>query len=938
MKLFYVLINYQQLLKITIAILFVLIFNLFINPIYSQEVNSKELLPKWNKPVIFDRFGKKYELKDIDLNLKRDLQEEDILSTHVFSCNNSIIPDLSNYILNANPNGVFSGNGVVNTNGVFSFNPAIAGIGSHVIEYLVNSTIGCPSYIIKREIEVTSVCPKPFISQTYAKGTESTYIEIKNPSTTETIFAGTYFAVLYDGVNTGGMPTSSFDIGILLPGEVKVFQTPNASVPNYAAIGLNLFPIDFTFDGQSDVLVLSTSNGITAFNDRIDLVGTDGTDWCLDKSLVRSNCAVQYPRIDAFDLEDWVEFTLDEIENEYGENSKTNAVLGRHNDDTLTWNTSWTDGSTDESNPDRSRRINIANNYNTSLDGGSFEACSLTVLDNQILKITANDYVSSEGFVNVQDNAVINVENNGSLVQVKDQFQGTVGTDLITRGTNSQINISRTTVGLDAYTDYVYWSTPLANLPINNNTNTANNLFPSPPFNSSRFYGFENANFQDIPNWFNGASSTSPYANGYDDNLDDYFILTPTQRAQQLNAGLGYITWPPSACGTNCNYTITFSGTPNNGEITVPVYHNAPSNTYTNLVGNPYPSAINLDRFFEVNAGLIDPVAFVWGRSLITDDTPISGNPGPYPLSYNEDSYLIYNPTMIIVPNSFGNAAFDDPLGDGISDSGDLSSCQSFFVQTTTASGNLIFNNSIRTKVANNNFAKNSNHQSVEKDNKLWLNLKNDKASSQLGIAFLEKGHNEYNSKEDVKNIVGRSLSFYTKSTLEDLIIDTQSNFNVDNTIPLGVTCLKDSNQELSISIEKVTGDLKNKTIYLEDKLLKIIADITQKPYTFQSDLKFIDDRFVLKFNNLKSSNEVSKNEVNIIFNNSYLEIISATKKIKKIVLNDIYTQSFNSTEIEQLENLNCNNISVCIDEKYKIISVKVILEDGNVITKKMIK
>ena len=376
---------------------------------------------------------------------------------------------------------------------------------------------------------------------------------------------------------------------------------------------------------------------------------------------------------------------------------------------------------------------------------------------------------------------------------------------------------------------------------------------------------------------------------------------------------------------------------PNNGIVTVPVYHNEPSNGFANLVGNPYPSAINLDRLFEVNAGLIDPVAYVWGRQS-TPDNPNSTNPGPYPLSYSVENFLVYNPTMIIIPNTSNNGAFDDPEDDSISNSGDLASCQSFFVQTTTSAGNLIFNNSMRTKAENNNFARNSNNQFNEKETKLWLNLKNDKQSSQIGIAFLKNGHDEFSSKEDVKNIVGRNLSFYTKSTQEDLIIDTKSSFNDNKVIPLGLTSLKDYNQEYTISIEKVTGDFKDKSIYLEDKLLNKIVDISIKPYTFHSDLKFIDDRFILKFNNIKSSNEVSKNEVNIIFNNSNLEIISATKKIKSIVVNDIYTQSFNPTEIEKLENLNCNTITICIDEKYKIISVKVTLEDGSLTTKKMVK
>jgi len=152
-------------------------------------------------------------------------------------------------------------------------------------------------------------------------------------------------------------------------------------------------------------------------------------------------------------------------------------------------------------------------------------------------------------------------------------------------------------------------------------------------------------------------------------------------------------------------------------------------------VVDPYPCAIDLDKLFEVNAGLIDPVAYVWGRSQNFQDTPSSGNSGPDLYNYNPASYLIYNPSMTINPNPFNS----DP-NTGIS-VGTLASCQSFFVTTIDNNPNysyhndLVFNNSMRKTLPNNTFAKQSSHDTGDK---LWLNLLDNSATKimQIGIAF----------------------------------------------------------------------------------------------------------------------------------------------------------------------------------------------------------
>lgn len=454
------------------------------------------------------------------------------------------------------------------------------------------------------------------------------------------------------------------------------------------------------------------------------------------------------------------------------------------------------------------------------------------------------------------------------------------------------------------------------------------NLFPSPTFNSNRFFGFHNANYQDIPGYYD--INTAPHGDGYDDNLDDYQVLTTTERNGLMTPGLGYATWPPTlATGLGVglfNYNILFDGQPNNGVVTVPVYHNTPSNYFPNLVGNPYPCAINLDTFLDVNSNLIDPVVYIWGRmGIYNDDTPYGANSGPDALNYSQDNYVIYNPTLMSLPANLGNNHF--PVNR-------LASCQSFFVNTSSAAGNLIFNNSMRTIGLNNTFLRPVNSAS---ENKLWLKIAGNKLETQIGIAFLENCSDNYIRKEDVKAMSGRALNFYTQTTAEDLIIDGR-NINYQNTaIPLGITNLSES-KTLTISIEKVTGGLKDNAIYLYDALLNKTVDLNKSSYVFESENKIIEQRFYLKFKNVNViASHFKQDDVQFVFKNNLLTVNSSQNKIKSVSVFDIFTPAINSQLIKQ-ENVNANTFECNVDPKIKIILIKAELENGTSITKKMIQ
>ena len=369
---------------------------------------------------------------------------------------------------------------------------------------------------------------------------------------------------------------------------------------------------------------------------------------------------------------------------------------------------------------------------------------------------------------------------------------------------------------------------------------------------------------------------------------------------------------------------------PNNGIVTVPVYHNEPSNSFANLIGNPYPSAIDLDRLFEVNAGLIDPVAYIWGRSAnFSNDSPGSGT-GPYVLSYNADSFLIYNPFLTINNNAFNQE-------------GTLASCQSFFVQTVSNNpdadynGNLIFNNSMRTKLANNTFAKQSSN---EKSDKLWLNVLSDKEEkiSQTGFAFIENASDDFFSKEDVKTFRNNKTTFYSIIDNLDLVINVQSPFKNSKIIPLGITTSAAIGTELLISIDKKQGVFNNQEIYIYDKFSNSYNEISTNNYTFKVTSAVMDNRFILVFDKIKIENQVELlSDVNVVNDKNNITVKSENGiKIKSIDVFDIYNFSINGLHLLTLKDINKTQESFTIIEKFKLLLVVTTLEDGTKVHKKI--
>jgi len=98
-------------------------------------------------------------------------------------------------------------------------------------------------------------------------------------------------------------------------------------------------------------------------------------------------------------------------------------------------------------------------------------------------------------------------------------------------------------------------------------------------------------------------SSFSPNSNQifkWDTTAYNWSFVNPSNT---MNVGTGYIIRTPDAAPFNPTTTNIFNGQffgiPNNGTITIPIAATGANNL--NLIGNPYPSALDADSFIIYN-------------------------------------------------------------------------------------------------------------------------------------------------------------------------------------------------------------------------------------------------------------------------------------------------------------------------------------------------
>ena len=551
--------------------------------------------------------------------------------------------------------------------------------------------------------------------------------------------------------------------------------------------------------------------------------------------------------------------------------------------DKTTWNgVSWTNNT-----PDSNKKIILSGNYDMSSQP-SITACNCEVQSGKNLHITDGKYLKVEYDI-VNDGSIL-IENEGSLVQLDNNSS---------IGGSGTFQLNKTSMPLDHFYDYVFWSSPIASGNL-----TLGDIRPD----SWRYYRFD-------PTIVNNPGQIYP----------GWVQLSTSDIAQ---AGVGYaISAPENHTAGNTISTSFIKGNDpfNNGNISVNIYkRGGPDNIGdSNLLGNPYPSAIDFHRFAYDNP-TIDGSFGLWTKCAGLDANQ----------HHQEEGYTVYT---VSGGTGTGTAACN---GSGSSTASRyIASTQGFMVTANTDNSSVTFNNNQRVSENNDNFInKPSGQREV-----VWIDMTNDEGKfRQIAVGFYLGATNSYDRLYDAVNPnVGSGFSLSSLLGDKKLIIQGLKKHDNYSEKSLALHIENNTDQTIHIHINHLEG-FENTDIFLIDKLDNSTINLKKEDFIKHIKAGSYPDRFKLAFtqsNTTEINNNVSKTDEVIISQNEQTIHIKTTKKhsfIRKITIFDLSQRLlFNKDKINKKnyhidsqifkeENLLIFHIEL---NNHKIITRKIIIE-----------
>ncbi len=815
--------------------------------------------------------------------------------------------DAADFTVTATPTTPITAPGT--TTFTITFDPTTVGVKNAIVSIPNNGVDDPYTFAIQGTgIDGVPVGSELLITQYYEGAGNNQWIEVKNISS-NTIVSGFYNLCLYTNTNTrqGVISTTApqQDVpisgngpgGSILPGEVVLFRNPAAILPAGGNLGSALIIPDnvCTFTGD-DVILISTSTGSSCYNDRIDIMGDVPpaagfpSNWGVDKSFIKG-CGTTYTPSLFHNLNNYIELNLDEVDTA---DSDANIALGTQRIGTTIWAASWSNGTSD-----RTRVTIISGTYTAA--NGSFGACDLTVNGTLNFDSGTSNYV--EVNQNLTINGAFNLGDQESLYSVNVLNPGAFPVSI-----TGNITKRETTTSLTNIDDYTYWSSPVQSAGI-----------------STVFSGYR---LGSLYYWDMAAVNTN--GTGGDQVLGEWVPAA----GQTMKPAKGYISQGPIAGSYPGQATVSFSGRPNNGTLDltragndVVFNNNANGLDDLNLVGNPYPSAIDADKFIveSNNAVSINGTLWFW-----THQTPNNNDPDEANEQYTANDYACYN-------LSGGTAA----VSGGSAPTQYIGSAQGFVIQANSTIEKVTFTDGMRVKGLNTQFFKSENtkNSSAKEKDRVWLNLDSSVggASNQILVGFFDNATDGFDRAYDGENITAGWVSLYSRIEDVKYAIQGLGSFTTDKQVPLGFdTYIDDASVTYKISIDHLEGALKDNDVYLVDNELNITHDLKQAEYSFAvTGEGNYAERFTLQFTNSTLAVENLKlNNDFVVVNEDDNLLIKSNTVINQIKVYDITGRLLVDEKPNESE-FRINTLNI---RKGTVLILNTTFENGAEISKKAIR
>ena len=391
----------------------------------------------------------------------------------------------------------------------------------------------------------------------------------------------------------------------------------------------------------------------------------------------------------------------------------------------------------------------------------------------------------------------------------------------------------------------------------------------------------------------------------YNTTIGSYENYDTTSNASTIiNAGVGY------RAATTDGSTLMFTGTVRTNDILDIPISDASAGSAWNLIGNPYPSYIDFDTFFNLNASELDSDSAF--QCIYGYDGDASNGWTAWNLATIADGTI----TELIAPG------------------------QAFFVKSKVGGGSIDFTTAMRRTGYSDDFI--SGRQPIVNVALCKLNLSSASNNSSTQIYFIEGTTRGLDVGYDAGSYSGNVAEFSIFSNLVedntglDMAIQTlpYNDFN-SIVVPLGINA--EVGVELTIGIDNMSSLPSNINVYLEDNESNTLTLLNDSDYTFSSSVALNGTgRFFIRYSSVTLSIENNDwNNLQIYNTSSPKEIIvrGQLKGVTKANLYDIRGRLIFSQKLEQ------SNISNIIDVSMIRTGIYIIkvFNDNQIKTQKLI-
>ncbi len=540
-----------------------------------------------------------------------------------------------------------------------------------------------------------------------------------------------------------------------------------------------------------------------------------------------------------------------------------------------------------------------------SVDLGMIVDTGRTITMNNDNKLENSWYLKLDGKIDLQGMS--------QLVQKTNSELATSSSGYIERDQQGQVNVF----------NYNYWSSPVS--PIQATANNTNytiagvmkdglNATPRDLLWSSGYNG--TAGSASTP-----TTLSSYWLNIFESKIDDYANWIKISETSSLRVGQGF-----TAKGSGGTSNFTFVGKPNNGTIANPLNKAGADELF--LTGNPYPSALDSNKFITDNAILsttdnlgTDGTLYFWEHSSDNNSHYLAQYRGGYAVRN-----LLAGLPPVVASNISGNVGLSAKIPNQ-----NIPVGQGFFVYGNATGGTIVFNNSQR------NFAKETDTSSNtlfkinptnKKDKTLPIIIngsdpleKNTNKIIRIGFDTYNKYHRQVIlgfADEKATSAIDYGYDSYILDDFssdmfllngeDQLVIEGEGYFDPYSSYPIGVKA--DSEGEVSFMIDGLENFDSNQDIFLYDDADKTYHNIKTENYTTTLAKGENNSRFSLRFTD-KSLGVIENKtkDVSIIFaqNTNTLTINNtlADLTVEKVVLFNIIGQSIGVWDVSNQEQQN---------------------------------